>query len=67
MAGIDGYEVCAQIKGNEATKGIPVIMLTAFENEEERQRALKAGADDFSPKMQGWQPLLERIKRLLPD
>ena len=66
MAGIDGYQVCAQIKANPATKHIPIIMLTAYETEEERQKALAAGADDFSPKMQGWQRLLERIKRLLP-
>lgn len=66
MSGMDGYQVCARIKGNEATKNIPVIMLTAYENEEERKRALEAGADDFSPKMQGWQVLLERMKRLLP-
>lgn len=66
MSGMDGYQVCAQIKGNAATTHIPVIMLTAFENAEERQRALEAGADDFAPKMQGWPSLLERIKRLLP-
>jgi CheY-like chemotaxis protein len=66
MSGMDGYQVCAQIKGNPATKHIPIVMLTAFETEEERQKALQAGADDFSPKMQGWQRLLERVKRLLP-
>src|SRR5690606_7268551 len=66
MGGMDGYEVCSQIKGNPATSHIPIIMLTAYETEEERQKALAAGADDFSPKMQGWQRLLERIKRLLP-
>lgn len=66
MSGMDGYQVCAQIKGNTATTHIPIIMLTAFENAEERQRALEAGADDFAPKMQGWPSLLERIKRLLP-
>ena len=66
MSGMNGYEVCEQLKGNSATKHIPVIMLTAYENEEEKQKALAAGADDFSPKMQGWQALLEKIKRLLP-
>lgn len=66
MSGMDGYQVCARIKANPATKHIPIIMLTAYETEEERQKALEAGADDFSPKMQGWQRLLERVKKLLP-
>lgn len=66
MSGMDGYQVCAQIKGNPVTSHVPIIMLTAYENEEERQKAFEAGADEFSPKMQGWPLLLERVKRLLP-
>lgn len=65
MSGMDGYEVCAQIKANPATSHIPVVMLTAYETDVERQKALQAGADDFVPRMQGWQKLVERVKTLL--
>jgi two-component system cell cycle response regulator len=66
MAGMDGYEVCAQLKANPVTNAIPVVMLTAYESDAERQKAVDAGADDFIPRMQGWQKLVERIKGLLP-
>jgi two-component system cell cycle response regulator len=65
MAGMDGYEVCAQIKDSAATSHIPVIMLSAYDNDTERQKALAARADDFIPKLHGWQKLIERIKQLL--
>lgn len=65
MAGMDGYEVCRQIKANPAISAIPVIMLTAYETDVERQKAADAGANDFIPKMHGWQKLLERVKALL--
>ena len=65
MAGMDGYEVCSQLKANPVTRDIPVIMLTAYETDSERQKAMNAGADDFVPRMQGWQKLVERINALL--
>lgn len=66
MAGMDGYEVCAQLKGGETTRHIPVIMLSAYDNDSERQKAADVQADDFIPKLNGWQKLMERIKQLLP-
>ena len=44
---------------------IPIIILTAADNEEDEQNALRAGADGFFPKMRGWQPLIERVKIIL--
>jgi two-component system cell cycle response regulator len=50
MPGIDGIEVCRRIKTNRQTQHIPVIMVTALDQVEDRVRGLEAGADDFITK-----------------
>ena len=45
MPGLDGLEVCKQLKENEQTKLIPVIVITGFEDN--KMEALNIGADDF--------------------
>lgn len=44
---INGFEVLEKIKKNEATKNIPVIILTNLENSEDIQRVLELGAFDY--------------------
>ncbi|MGQ9907277.1 MAG: response regulator [Candidatus Flexifilum sp.] len=60
-----GYEVCAAIKGNPATAAIPVVMLTAYEKAEERQKAREAGADDFISKMGNMPVVIRRVRELV--
>jgi len=43
----DGLDVCRQLKGNEATKGITIVMLTAKGQEWDREAGKNAGADDY--------------------
>ncbi len=50
MPGVSGYEICRQIKSHPLWRLIPVIMLTALNNVEDRVSALQAGADDFISK-----------------
>ena len=64
---MSGYDVCSRIKSDPATRSIPIIILTAADNEQDRQDAIRAGADDFFPKMRGWQPLLAQVKTILGD
>jgi CheY-like chemotaxis protein len=50
MPGMDGYEVCKRLKGNEKTKDIPVIFVTAKSGPEEEARGLELGAIDYITK-----------------
>jgi diguanylate cyclase (GGDEF)-like protein/hemerythrin-like metal-binding protein len=47
MPGMDGYEVCAALKANPATRDIPVIFVTAKTDADSETQALKAGGVDF--------------------
>ncbi len=47
MPGIDGLDVCKQLKGNSDTKNIPIIMLTAKSSESDIIVGLELGADDY--------------------
>ena len=50
MPKMDGFEVARRLKGDEATKSISIIMMTALDEVEDRVKALEAGADDFLSK-----------------
>ncbi len=65
MPDLDGYQVAARIKGNHATKNIPVIIVTALNDRDARLRGLNAGADDFLTKPVDRAELSARVKNLL--
>ncbi len=62
---LDGWDATRQIKADPATKGIPVIALTAHAMESDRQKALEAGCDDFDTKPVELARLLVKIEELL--
>ncbi len=50
MPGTDGFEVCRELKKDEATKDIPIVFMTALTDTEEKIRAFDAGAVDYVTK-----------------
>lgn len=62
---MSGFEVCKRIKGNEATRSIPVIMVTALNDMESRAKGITAGADEFLSRPVDRSELLARVKSLL--
>lgn len=65
MPGMDGYEVCRQLKASPETAHIPVVMLTALSETADRVRGLDAGADDFLTKPVDDFALMSRLNALL--
>jgi DNA-binding response OmpR family regulator len=50
MPKMDGYEVCRKLKGDEKTKAIPIIILTAKHQIDDVKEAIRADADEFITK-----------------
>jgi two-component system cell cycle response regulator len=65
MPGLDGYETCRRLKGDARTVHIPVVMVTALGEPEERIRGLESGADDFMTKPVEYLTLMARIRSLV--
>ena len=65
MPGMDGYEVCIQLKTDPVTRNIPVIMLTAKDAVREKVKGLDIGADDYVTKPFNLNELKARIKSVL--
>ena len=65
MPGIDGLDVCKQLKAASETKAIPIIMLTAKSSESDIIVGLELGADDYISKPFSPKVLLARIKSVL--
>lgn len=65
MKGMNGYEVCRELKGNENTISIPIIFISNLKDKVDRIKAIQAGADDFLSKPFDIDILYERVKSLL--
>ena len=65
MPGMDGYEVCRRLKEDPATAFIPVVMVTALSDTEDRVRGLEAGAEDFLTKPVDDFALMSRVGALM--
>ncbi len=61
MPDIDGYEICRQLKRERPTRDVPVILLTARTEVENKLAGLEAGADDYITKPFNFPELVERI------
>ncbi len=61
---MDGYQVANKAKSDPKISHIPIIMLTANALAEDRDKALKAGADEYEAKPLNMQNLLAKIEKL---
>jgi two-component system, OmpR family, alkaline phosphatase synthesis response regulator PhoP len=64
LPGMDGFEVCRQLRQNNRTKYVPVIMLTAKGEEFDRVLGLELGADDYITKPFSVRELVARVKAI---
>ena len=65
MPRLSGFEVCKRLRADPATKGIPILMITALDQPLDVERAVEAGTDDFLSKPISQAELLHRVKSLL--
>lgn len=65
MPKIDGWQVLMQLKSEDSTREIPVIMLTAIDDEQSKVIGLRGGADDYVPKPFSPLELAARVKVIL--
>lgn len=65
MPGVNGLELCRQIRSNEIVNHIPIIVVTAKVSEEERIRGIEAGADAYLTKPFNTTELRMLVERLL--
>lgn len=64
MPGPDGFEICRRLKASEATALLPVVLVTALEDQDSRIRGIRAGADDFLSKPVHREELIARVNTL---
>lgn len=65
MPEIDGFEVCRTLKGNDETRLIPIVIMTALDAVDDRIKGIEAGADDFLTKPLNERELIARIQTTL--
>jgi CheY-like chemotaxis protein len=65
MPGLDGYQVAAALKGDAATRNIPVILLTGLDDHQARTLGRDAGADDFLSRPLDRAELCTRLRLLV--
>jgi len=65
MPGMDGYELCREIKNNKGLKHIPVLLLTQLSEPEDIVKGLESGADNFVTKPYDPELLLSQVEYIL--
>ena len=65
MPGLDGFEACRALKSDPATRLIPVVLVTALQDADDRIRGIEAGADDFITKPFNAHELRARLRSLV--
>lgn len=65
LPGLDGHEVCRQLRQDPRTQAIPIIMVTALASEDHRVAGLEMGADDYVTKPFSSREVVSRVRAVL--
>jgi two-component system, sensor histidine kinase and response regulator len=65
MPGMDGFKLCHKIKSDDKTKFLPVVIVTALKEKDEKLKGIEAGADDFLSKPVDKAELVARVRSIL--
>ncbi len=65
MRGLDGFEVCEQLRSEPATSAMKLALLSAQDRPSDLLLARQRGADTLISKMLGWSGILKRVQELL--
>lgn len=65
MPGMNGYEVAARLKAADATSDIPLVIISALDDENSRQHGVNAGAEGFVSKPVNRQEVISCVRSLL--
>ena len=65
MPGMDGFEVCRRLRADPTLREVPIVMLTALDDQASRIAGLEAGADDFSTKPFHRLELIARVRGIM--
>ena len=61
---LNGWQATQRIRSMPTTRTIPIIALTAFDMQEDRERCMAAGCNDYETKPVDFERLLQKIERL---
>jgi len=65
MPGMNGYEVCQEMRADPLLKDVPILFLTAKAKDEDRISGFKAGADDYLSKPFNMEELILRVRAII--
>lgn len=65
LPGMDGFEICYQLRAAPATAGIPILMFSAKAQDIDKATGLKVGADDYLAKPAAPEEILAHVSKLL--
>ena len=65
MPGMSGFEVCRRLKARDETKGMPVVFISAYAQEEDIRKGLDLGATAYMPKPLNLREYLDTFNRIL--
>lgn len=65
LPGMDGFEICHQLKSESGTSKLPILMFSAKAQEVDKDTGRKVGADDYLPKPAAPAEIVNRVEKLL--